>query len=265
MTRDEAKLILQSFRPDTTDAADPAFAEALEHLARDETLQAWFEQEQAFDRVMTRHLATIHPPAALKQQILDRMQARTAAFSPDATPPQAPASTNRSFWQIAGPLAAAAAVVFMIGFGISLNRDYAGPDDIPGLIAHLETNYSHPGFALEYRDADIGNLNAHLARKNIPTYPDLPAGLADVNAVGCLTLQYEGKLIGMVCFKDGDTLYHLYTADAAAFPALFPELDASDLPTYYDAGKTAYKVWTSGEILNILSREGSPEDLTDFF
>ena len=47
MTTQEAKLILQSYRPDR-DAADPFFAEALECARRDDALKSWFEAQQAF-------------------------------------------------------------------------------------------------------------------------------------------------------------------------------------------------------------------------
>ena len=50
MNNQEAKLILQAYRPGGRDTFDPLFAEALEQARRDPELQKWFaERKQALD------------------------------------------------------------------------------------------------------------------------------------------------------------------------------------------------------------------------
>ena len=49
MDKEQAKFILQSFRPDGADASDADFAEALEFAARDRELGEWLASERAAD------------------------------------------------------------------------------------------------------------------------------------------------------------------------------------------------------------------------
>ena len=55
MNNEEAKLILQAYRPGGQDANDPRFREALEQARRDPELARWFANEQALDsRISTK-------------------------------------------------------------------------------------------------------------------------------------------------------------------------------------------------------------------
>ena len=49
MDKEQAKFILQSFRPDGADAQDPDFAEALALAAQDRELGDWLASERAQD------------------------------------------------------------------------------------------------------------------------------------------------------------------------------------------------------------------------
>ena len=71
MNNEEAKLILQAYRPGGQDANDPRFREALEQAQRDPELARWFANEQALDsRISAKVQAAIKPPAHLKSQLL---------------------------------------------------------------------------------------------------------------------------------------------------------------------------------------------------
>ena len=69
MNRDEAKLLLQVYRPNR-DEGEPQFAEALEWLNRDPELAEWFAEEQAFDHVVREGLKAVPVPSNLKTAIL---------------------------------------------------------------------------------------------------------------------------------------------------------------------------------------------------
>ena len=72
MTREEAKLFLQAYRPGGQDAEDPHFAEALALAKRDPELAAWFARQQKFDALFSDGLRQVRAPAQLKAEILAR-------------------------------------------------------------------------------------------------------------------------------------------------------------------------------------------------
>ena len=71
MNNQEAKLILQAYRPGGQDASDPMFAEALEQCWRDPELQRWFADQCAYDaRIQTKLQEAIPIPQDLKASLL---------------------------------------------------------------------------------------------------------------------------------------------------------------------------------------------------
>src|SRR5439155_7866024 len=71
MNKEEAKLIMQTYRPGGQDTSDPRFHEALEQAQRDPELTRWFANEQALDcRISQKLKISIKAPAHLKSQLL---------------------------------------------------------------------------------------------------------------------------------------------------------------------------------------------------
>ncbi len=66
----QAKEILTLYRPNSTNAADPQMAEALEAVQRDPELAAWFDQHCAVYNAIRSKLKEIPVPADLKRNIL---------------------------------------------------------------------------------------------------------------------------------------------------------------------------------------------------
>ena len=56
MDEQEARLILQGYRPGGQDQSDPHFSEALQEVMRNPELAQWFADEQAFDQAIATHL-----------------------------------------------------------------------------------------------------------------------------------------------------------------------------------------------------------------
>jgi hypothetical protein len=113
MNRDEAKLILQSYRPGGQDAADPHFAEALALAKTDPELAAWFAAEQKFDACVSGGLQQVRVPAELKKEILARQK--------KSQPPKEPATSEspvsvwwRNLFSRQSPVAWAFATVILI-------------------------------------------------------------------------------------------------------------------------------------------------------
>ena len=74
MDREQAKFILQSFRPDGADASDADFAEALQLAAQDRVLGAWLADERAADAAFATALGEVEIPEVLRQRILAVMR-----------------------------------------------------------------------------------------------------------------------------------------------------------------------------------------------
>src|SRR5437899_10794138 len=66
----QAKEILMRYRPETTEGADPEFAEALEQARRDPELGRWFAEHRAFQSAIREGFKQLHVPADLKNRIL---------------------------------------------------------------------------------------------------------------------------------------------------------------------------------------------------
>ena len=70
MTNEEAKFMLNGYRPNGADADNEAFAESLAQADRDPALRKWFDREQAFDRIVADKLRTVSAPEGLRESIL---------------------------------------------------------------------------------------------------------------------------------------------------------------------------------------------------
>jgi hypothetical protein len=98
MTNDEAKFILSAYRPGGHDAADPAFAEALDQARKDPALARWFEFERRFDEVMTAKIGAVTPPAGLRDAILAGARVTGKAARPPCFSPSAWRFSGRRGW-----------------------------------------------------------------------------------------------------------------------------------------------------------------------
>lgn len=70
MDKQQAKFILQSFRPDGADATDAHFTDALRLVAQDRELGDWFARERAADARFASALLEVEIPDDLKEQIV---------------------------------------------------------------------------------------------------------------------------------------------------------------------------------------------------
>src|SRR5271168_992124 len=105
MNNQEAKLILQAYRPGGRDASDPLFAEALEQARRDPELQKWFIEEQALDSQIQSKL---RPAVAVPRHLKSNLLALRKITRPVP------------WWFQPMKLAAAAAVVLLLGLSAYL-------------------------------------------------------------------------------------------------------------------------------------------------
>jgi hypothetical protein len=263
MTREEAQNILELIRPGREeDRADPLVREALAVMEEDAELRARFEEAAETDRRISARLASIEVPAGLKGEILAAMRAQ-AAEAETAVPFQ-PATAARNWWHRPWVAAAAClAVVFGLAFTLQYDRSNAssaGPAvaqaGVPGFIRFLSEEI--PSFAgFDRTSRDVGELRAFLAERGDPSPRAVPAKLAALPSLGCVTFNDGTTRFSMICFKNG-MVYHLITANLDEFEQKPPEA-----PQFFEANGQTFRVWTEGGQVLILTCRGSQERLAE--
>lgn len=241
MDKEQAKFILQSFRPDGADAKDPDFAEALELATEDRELGEWLTQERArdaafasalseipipddlreaifamfseqgpgpelteFDSAFVGALASVTPPSGLRDQILNAMEVERKVVRP-----QGPSWKK---WTRRIAVTAAVLTIGTVGlFKFATPKEIAGesPQQLhQSAIAMIQS----PLFSLDLKDARQERLFDWLKGENLPSPEKLPEGLADLDGVGCkyLELGDQKKRASLICFRHSDdTIVHL--------------------------------------------------------
>lgn len=281
MKRDEAKAILELYRPgNTDDAQDPIIAEALGLLETDADLKAWFDEQHALDARISDSYNEIEPPTDLKANILAGMRLHAMQREAESASKAAIVSgkhdrmdhptSSQAWWrnQWVG-IAAVFAILFAI---ITIPREQSSeqfadgsPQPLqagaPALIQFLAgeidavTNKER-NFAKKCTNPH--NLQTYLASVGTPSPATLPNPLKNAPSVGCFTLEYNGIKIGMICFKENE-LMHLMTVKKTDCMN-----QISDQPAIYEIGDQVFKVWVEGEQVQILSVHGTKEKLPKF-
>lgn len=243
MNNEEAKLILQAYRPGGRDANDPRFREALEQAQRDPELARWFANEQALDsRISAKFKASIATPAHLKAQLL----AQTKILRPVA------------WWkQPALRLALAACLAVLVT--VAAVWFTSGRSD--GFAKYRTTMAEFAGNKLDRLDLmsrDVTEVRRWLAQKESHGDLVLPAGLNGRPSLGCRLLDWKGHKVSLVCFElENKQVAHLLVVDSAAFK------DApTESPVFNQVGNVATASWSrGGKTYIVASKEASQTDL----
>lgn len=243
MNNEEAKLILQAYRPGGQDANDPRFREALEQAQRDPELVRWFANEQALDsRISTKFQAAIKPPAHLKSQLLaQRKIVRPVAW-----------------WKMpACQLAAAACLALLVTFSVLWFKS-TGQTQFAAYRNEMADFAGHKLDRLDLMSRDVAEVRRWLAQKESHDDLVLPAGLNGRPSLGCRLLDWKGHKVSLVCFElENKQVAHLLVVDSAAF---------KDAPTkslvFNQVGKVATASWSRGGKTYVMaSKEASQTDL----
>lgn len=270
MNSEEAKFTLQSYRPGTEDDKDPVFQEALAMLQKDPELADWYDQNSNFDAEIRAKLSEIDPPEDLPATILAGMRASASHAAEQATEEAQEtttvATTQRSFWLRPETLSIAAifVILFVWADPLSMRGFRAEPGaaapHVPTVLAHLTDHYeTFPGF--ERVSSDIDDLRAYFHENKIHSPKYIPSSLAENTPIGCLSIDVDGNAVGMICFRDGLDVMHLYTVPTEAFPDQMPSTE----PTLVEDRGRSYKMWKQDEQVYVLATEGKAERLKEIF
>ena len=283
MDKEQAKLILQAIRPGIDDEADPEIAEALALAETDEEVAAFLAREQAFDAAFAGQLATVEPPAGLRERILKAAAADEAGGSAGTAGESgqrndtladvqkerdraAPAPQERRQGWLRPLYALAACIVIVLGLALVVERASTPAQPANGIEDGIEGFYA---FAAEHarsmpplqmRSEDMDEIRSFLASHNMPNVGKLPGEMAAMGGLGCRTLYYniDGREVpvGSVCIGE-DNVHHIYIISKDAFPA--EKLPVA--PHFEQRGDYAMASWSSEDRLYVLFARGTTEQL----
>lgn len=284
MDREEAQNILQLCRPDhIEDRNDPLIAEALELLSQDAELNAWFQEQQALDTKISAAFDQIEPPAELKASILAGMRAHAAQAElliGDAVEEEQahehvlpfPRSANkadhraafRPWMGIAAALAVAGVVLLLPVRDASTQlANHDAPTNLataglPGLIGFLADEISEfkKTAPFDKQGAAQTDLQQYLNDTGRPTPGELPTELKGLNSLGCVTFNFKGCDVSMICFKQDGSIYHLLTTAKDTCPKTYAQQ-----PAIYEHDGHSFKTWSKGEKIFIICTDGAKENL----
>jgi hypothetical protein len=235
MNNAEAKFILQGYRPNGADAADPAFGAAVEQARKDPALGAWFAKEQAFDAAVSAKFSQVPAPADLRAAILAGSRV-TAASAP-----------RRHWWNQPVWMGAAAAVAVLMAVGVVLwPKQAAAFGDFA--LADAKLSAIHGGHGHENNDlqAVLNDPATKLGQK-------LPINFANLHETGCRTVTFQGHDVLELCFKRNGVWFHAYFARVADFP----RVAMNARPALEDRGSTAMASWADAEhLIVVVSKTG---------
>jgi anti-sigma factor RsiW len=255
MNREEAKLLLQSYRSNGQDADDPQFAEALTLAKNDSELAAWFAEQQKFDAMVSSGLQKIAAPSQLKSQILARGQksARPETF---AEPPVA--NWWRNLFSFNSPVAWAAAIILIfICLGIFWEKP-GGQARFADFSARMVFAAVNDTNHVDAKITDMKQVAAWLAERHGENKFVLPVALNGKNSLmGCRVLDWHGQKVSMLCYllKDSGHM-DLFVADAKIFSDAPP-----DRPQFATSGGMPTASWSRDGLAYLIVGHGNESDL----
>lgn len=295
MDKEQARLILRSFRPDGADAADPDFAEALHLAAADRELGEWLARERARDAEFSQALSRLEIPESLRDEILfglaaergevpaphDEQDRSFITALAEIHPPEelraeilvamSPGKVVKGpfpWFRLALPLAAAAG--FALAFLSPGGKDLPPVAKIPAVpVEAIQTGFiktfKAPDFSLEKQNPDHEAMFAHLRERGLPCpgCDPIPVGLQNVPSLGCRELVIDGKRGSLICFNRGaDGIVHLIMFRREDVSSQVP---VDGKPRFDQSGGWAVASWGTAEDVFVLVGDIKIEQLAALF
>lgn len=209
MNSQEARILLEAYRPGGADQSNPRFAEALSQAQRDPELARWFADQRRFDAAVGEGLKAITAPEDLRETLLaSRRIIRPALWR-----------STRARVALAACLAGAA----LIGAAMIWRTPVEFAELRNVLIKEAWDDEGHLTFA----SSDMTSIKSWLIRDGVNADFSVPDGLQGARPVGCRTVEVSGHRVPMLCLADGNRHVHLFVLDQADVSGL-PQHGAPD-------------------------------------
>ncbi len=245
MDNQEAKFILNAYRPGGQDASDPRFAGALEQARRDPILDRWFGESVAFDAAVSQKLRAVEAPADLRENILAGVKVSRASRW----------SNPLIKWAIAAALILTATLGSLIWHNTRPARLAGWQTQALDVISSLVRNES----SFDAQSQHAGELVDWLRANNAPAAEKLPDNLDKLTSLGCKTFSWNGIPVSVICFLRPDGgLIHLVATTASVDRASKVE------PKLVQEGDWATATWREGDKVYMLALEGSRDQLATY-
>ena len=247
MTHAEAKAILLTYRPGTTDAEDPQVAEALALARNDTELARWLDEHCARHEILRAKFRQITPPEGLREQIISERAVQI----------------NLARKQRTLALAAIAAIVLILGLvAVWWHPQHAG---------NTFTHYCNRmvgtalrGYSMDLETNSLEQIRTYLARHQAPANYQLPDGLQKTIGVGCAVLTWQGTKVSMVCFRTGKSLMPGQQSDLWLFVVDSDSVKGgptSSSPRFTRMNQLITASWTQGGKLYLLGTTGDEQTI----
>ena len=238
MNNVEAKFILRGYRPNGADASDPTFVDAMEQAERDPALRTWFEGERKFDAKVAAKLATISPPAGLREAILAGGRVSGEAI-------RAKESNRSAIW-----LAMAASLALLTAVGVSLWPKAASASVAFTQFAVADASELNPHGG---HGEAAGALQVLLGQSSTKLGASLPVNFDALRVSGCRTISFRGREVIEVCFNRGGTWFHCYIAPRDALGSFLEEGELK----IEEVGGSSFARWAdAAHVYVVVSKSG---------
>jgi len=223
MNREEARFILQAYRPDTEDTHDPQFAEALALARQDPVLARWSANEQAMDAAFAAKLRARPIPADLKPELL--LARSTIARR---------AGWRRPLW-----LAAAASILLLLALGGWRLRSVRSEVQLGDYRLAMTRAALDKTEHVEAYGMDASELKQWLTEHR--GHPDfvLPPKLAEHDVLGCKIVEWRGHRVTLLCLKFDGGHVDIFVAAVADMP----DFKLGPTPQYAVVGGLTTATW----------------------
>lgn len=255
MNREEARLILQSYRPGGQDAADPQFTAALALAKSDAALAAWFAEQQKFDAQISREIKSLAAPLDLKAKILATANPQRQKIVELPAP-----AWWRNLFSFSSPVSWAMTTVVLILLSLAIfwkqPKDSARFADYSAQMVYAAVNDSTH---VDVENKDMKQVVNWLAEHHGENKFVLPVALdGDSGLMGCRVLDWHGHKISMLCYGLKNSGHvDLFVAKANIFSGALPE----DKPQFVSSGGMPTASWSHDGKVYLMVGHGDMTDL----
>ncbi len=251
MNRDEAKIILLLYRPDTADAADPQIAEALALAKLDPELAGWLMAHSARQSAIREKIRQIAVPAGLKEQIISEQAAN-----------RKPVLGRRKT-----AVAAGAVSLLLLGALAVFWPPPRAAEDTLAIYQNQMAGVALRGYAMDLLTNEPAAIRAYLAQQHAPADFILPAPLQQTALTGCAVEDWQGVKVAMICFRTGKPLRPGVASDLWLFVADRTSVkNAPDgtTPQIAKVNRLITATWTQGGKLYLLGTAGEAATIKQY-
>lgn len=247
MNQAEAKSILQLYRPDTADVADPQIAEALELAKQDPELAAWLTTHSDRQRAWREKFRQIPVPAGLKEQIISEQAAHQR-------------SSPRQRRMVA--LATALCVVALI-LWIPWHRGRPAEDTLE-VYQHTMIGLALRGYGMDLNTNDLPQIRTYLAQHQAPADFQLSPVLKNTTVIGCAVETWQAAKVSLICFQTpkapGQNSLWLFVVDQTAFK----KINATAAPQLNTIHRLITATWVQNGKIYFLGSQGDKNEIESY-